>query len=86
MLDGDISIADQDGATLLLDVVAVRTRFFDGFFADAAQAGIRQAVILASGLDTRDASRDSALPRTPGTKRVIASIIVAAGNSPPVST
>jgi methyltransferase (TIGR00027 family) len=27
--------------------------FFDGFFADAAKAGIRQAVILASGLDAR---------------------------------
>lgn len=31
----------------------VRTRFFDAFFLDAANAGIRQAVILASGLDTR---------------------------------
>ncbi|BCI51877.1 putative S-adenosyl-L-methionine-dependent methyltransferase [Mycolicibacterium litorale] len=33
--------------------IAVRTRFFDDFFADAAAAGVRQAVILASGLDTR---------------------------------
>ena len=33
--------------------MAVRTRFFDSFFLDAAQAGVRQAVILASGLDTR---------------------------------
>ncbi len=33
--------------------MAVRTRFFDGFFRDATQAGIRQAVILASGLDAR---------------------------------
>jgi methyltransferase (TIGR00027 family) len=32
---------------------AVRTHFFDSFFADAATAGIRQIVILASGLDSR---------------------------------
>ncbi|MCV7353712.1 SAM-dependent methyltransferase [Mycobacterium parmense] len=35
------------------DAMAARTRFFDAFFAEAAQAGIRQAVILASGLDAR---------------------------------
>jgi methyltransferase (TIGR00027 family) len=33
--------------------VAVRSRFFDGFLAAAAGAGLRQAVILAAGLDTR---------------------------------
>ncbi|CAN3127380.1 SAM-dependent methyltransferase [Mycobacterium sp. smrl_JER01] len=33
--------------------IAVRTRFFDDFLTDAGTAGIRQAVILASGLDTR---------------------------------
>jgi methyltransferase (TIGR00027 family) len=33
--------------------VAVRTRFFDNFFTDATGAGLRQAVILASGLDAR---------------------------------
>ncbi|MGV0625658.1 class I SAM-dependent methyltransferase [Mycolicibacter minnesotensis] len=32
---------------------AVRTHFFDAFFADAVRAGIRQMVILASGLDSR---------------------------------
>lgn len=32
---------------------AVRTHFFDAFFAAAATAGIRQVVILASGLDSR---------------------------------
>ncbi|MBE1550854.1 methyltransferase (TIGR00027 family) [Mycobacterium sp. OAS707] len=32
---------------------AVRTHFFDAFFTDAAAAGIRQIVILASGLDSR---------------------------------
>jgi methyltransferase (TIGR00027 family) len=31
----------------------VRTHFFDAFFADAVTAGIRQVVILASGLDSR---------------------------------
>jgi methyltransferase (TIGR00027 family) len=33
--------------------IAVRTRFFDDFFTEAGTAGIRQAVILAAGLDTR---------------------------------
>lgn len=32
---------------------AVRTHFFDAYFGDAAAAGIRQAVILAAGLDAR---------------------------------
>ncbi|OBK88873.1 class I SAM-dependent methyltransferase [Mycobacterium sp. 1165178.9] len=32
---------------------AVRTHFFDQYFADAAGAGIRQVVILAAGLDSR---------------------------------
>jgi methyltransferase (TIGR00027 family) len=35
------------------DAMAARTRFFDAFFHEATQAGIRQAVILASGLDAR---------------------------------
>jgi methyltransferase (TIGR00027 family) len=35
------------------DAIAARTRYFDSFFLDATQAGIRQAVILASGLDAR---------------------------------
>ncbi len=33
--------------------VAVRSRFFDDFFAAAAGAGLRQAVLVAAGLDTR---------------------------------
>lgn len=33
--------------------IAARTRYFDEFCADAAAAGIRQTVILASGLDAR---------------------------------
>ncbi|CAN5826502.1 class I SAM-dependent methyltransferase [soil metagenome] len=49
------SLADTavDIADLITDVMAVRTRFFDDFFLDCSAAGIRQAVILASGLDSR---------------------------------
>ncbi|OJZ70300.1 SAM-dependent methyltransferase [Mycobacterium paraffinicum] len=36
-----------------IDYQAVRTHFFDGYFKDAVRAGIRQAVILAAGLDSR---------------------------------
>ncbi len=53
----DAADVDHDGSSWKLehmpDAMAVRTRFFDGFFRDAIQAGIRQAVILASGLDAR---------------------------------
>lgn len=46
--------ADDDGsAAMMIDAIAVRTRFFDDFFHDAADAGVRQVVILASGLDSR---------------------------------
>ncbi len=37
----------------LVDYFASRTAFFDQFFVDATNAGIRQAVILAAGLDAR---------------------------------
>lgn len=56
VVDGTLSFADSDesgAARLMTDVMAVRTRFFDDFFLDATAAGIRQAVILASGLDSR---------------------------------
>lgn len=33
--------------------ITVRTRFFDDFFLRATESGVQQAVILASGLDTR---------------------------------
>ena len=33
--------------------MAVRTRFYDQFFVDATRSGIRQAVIVAAGLDAR---------------------------------
>ena len=41
------------GIRRFADGMAARTRFFDDFFTDAAAAGVRQAVILASGLDAR---------------------------------
>jgi methyltransferase (TIGR00027 family) len=41
------------GMARMRDMMAVRTRFFDDFFIEATNAGIRQAVILASGLDAR---------------------------------
>ncbi len=37
----------------MVDYMAARTAFFDQFFRSAADAGIRQAVILAAGLDSR---------------------------------
>jgi methyltransferase (TIGR00027 family) len=48
---------DSDNETVgmqrMTENMAVRTKFFDEFFLTATQAGIRQAVILASGLDSR---------------------------------
>ena len=38
---------------LMTDFMAVRTALFDEFFLDAADTGVRQVVILASGLDAR---------------------------------
>ncbi|OBK15637.1 class I SAM-dependent methyltransferase [Mycobacterium sp. 1245852.3] len=58
-VSGDLVAADVDdhesGWKLehMPAAMAARTRFFDSFFRAATQAGIRQAVILASGLDAR---------------------------------
>jgi methyltransferase (TIGR00027 family) len=38
---------------LMIDFMATRTAFFDEFFLGAADSGVRQVVILASGLDAR---------------------------------
>lgn len=38
---------------VMVDFMAVRTKWFDELFLDAVSSGIRQAVILASGLDSR---------------------------------
>jgi methyltransferase (TIGR00027 family) len=56
MMNGETELAEDDPAFIpqrLSEAMAVRTRFFDSFFLNAAEAGVRQAVILASGLDTR---------------------------------
>jgi methyltransferase (TIGR00027 family) len=56
MASGGLAIADEEatmGVTRMTDNMAVRTKFFDEFFLGAADAGIRQVVILASGLDSR---------------------------------
>jgi methyltransferase (TIGR00027 family) len=56
---GDLTAADLDDDESswrlehMPDAMASRTRFFDSFFREATRAGIRQAVILASGLDAR---------------------------------
>lgn len=53
-LDPDKLAEDEaNGLRRFADAMAIRTRYFDNFFLDATRAGIRQAVILASGLDSR---------------------------------
>src|SRR5689334_18284062 len=53
LVDGELPIEqalpdEADGRDLQFetDSIAVRTRFFDDFFLDAAREGVRQAVIL----------------------------------------
>ncbi|KUI32576.1 class I SAM-dependent methyltransferase [Mycobacterium sp. GA-2829] len=61
LASGDIKPTDLDpegtggvgNMDRFADGMAARTRFFDDFFSDAVDAGVRQAVILASGLDSR---------------------------------
>jgi methyltransferase (TIGR00027 family) len=56
---GELDSVDIDvpgapwGMQRMTDIQAARTRYIDAFFADATAAGIRQVVILASGLDAR---------------------------------
>jgi methyltransferase (TIGR00027 family) len=54
---GDDPFSDDEGEnpamTGLIDILAAHARFVDEFLADAGRAGIRQVVILGSGLDTR---------------------------------
>jgi methyltransferase (TIGR00027 family) len=56
---GELDSAEVDppdtawGMRPMADLMAARTRYFDNFLLDATAAGIRQAVILASGLDAR---------------------------------
>jgi methyltransferase (TIGR00027 family) len=58
LVSGELDPAEVDdngewGMLRMGDMMAVRTRYFDDFFTEATNAGIRQAVILASGLDAR---------------------------------
>ena len=45
--------ADELVGQVAIDGAKVRTKFYDEFFLDAANAGITQIVILAAGLDSR---------------------------------
>jgi methyltransferase (TIGR00027 family) len=53
--NGEANIEDDPmlNRRRMTEQIAVRTRYFDNVFTNAARDGIRQAVILASGLDTR---------------------------------
>jgi methyltransferase (TIGR00027 family) len=58
MVDGELDASGVDADELLnlqaaIRGMALRTKFFDDFFGQAAAAGVRQAVILAAGLDAR---------------------------------
>jgi methyltransferase (TIGR00027 family) len=55
-LDGEIEFDEVDPEFSMrraAEGMTVRTRWFDKLFTDAAAAGVRQAVILAAGLDAR---------------------------------
>lgn len=52
LVDG-AAVPESNDLRLETEAIAVRTRFFDDFFLDAARAGVAQAVILAAGLDAR---------------------------------
>ena len=52
-LDPDADPDVEFNLARMVNMMAVRTRYFDDFFTDATAAGIRQVVILASGLDSR---------------------------------
>ncbi|WP_197374377.1 class I SAM-dependent methyltransferase [Mycolicibacterium baixiangningiae] len=56
--DGDFDMAALDPSNAgsmqaRIDEMALRTRFFDDYFLESTGAGLRQVVILASGLDSR---------------------------------
>jgi methyltransferase (TIGR00027 family) len=55
LVDGKIPVGENSefDPDRMARGMAVRTRFYDQFFADATTGGIRQAVILAAGLDAR---------------------------------
>jgi methyltransferase (TIGR00027 family) len=49
----EIEPAVQGRIQVMVDFMATRTAFFDEFFLNAAETGVRQVVILAAGLDAR---------------------------------
>lgn len=55
LLDNQLDRSDDPllNRQAVKEQITVRTRFFDDFFVQATDSGIKQAVILASGLDTR---------------------------------
>ncbi|MCV7394656.1 class I SAM-dependent methyltransferase [Mycobacterium paraseoulense] len=55
IVDGQVDFEDDPlfNRKARTEQITVRTRFFDDFFIGATKDGVRQAVILASGLDTR---------------------------------
>ncbi|ORB72426.1 class I SAM-dependent methyltransferase [Mycobacterium scrofulaceum] len=55
LLDNQIDRSDDPllNRRAVNEQITVRTRYFDDFFVQATESGVRQAVILASGLDTR---------------------------------
>jgi methyltransferase (TIGR00027 family) len=58
MMDGELALDSIEGFSVartqgIIDRMAVRTRYFDDYLAQAIDHGVRQVVILASGLDAR---------------------------------
>jgi methyltransferase (TIGR00027 family) len=58
MMDGTLDLEAIENATpvrmqAMSDGMAVRTKYFDDYFIGATGTGVRQVVILASGLDSR---------------------------------
>jgi len=58
MVDGDVDLsllpnASPDRTQAIVDGMGVRTKYFDDYLLAAVGAGVRQVVILASGLDSR---------------------------------
>src|ERR1700746_1662463 len=58
MIDGELDLDAIENTTperiqAMVDGMAVRTKYFDDYFLNATGAGVKQVVILASGLDSR---------------------------------
>ncbi len=58
MMDGELDFSllpnsSPDRAQAIADGMGIRTKYFDEYLLAAVQAGVRQVVILASGLDSR---------------------------------